>query len=305
MRPVRTIALTGATGFIGGVFLRHLLGQGYRVRALSRRPREPVDGVEWIPGSLEDDAALAALVAGADAVVHCAGAVRGASAESFVRTNVDGSRRLVEAARAGGQCGRFLLISSLAARHPELSWYAASKREAERVVAEAAGDMALTVFRPTAVYGPGDRELRPLFEWLLRGWLFIPGSASGRVSFIHVDDLAAAVTCWLAASEPLSGVFELHDGRPGGYDWLAIGAAAEQARRGPVRRVVIPPGLLTAVAHINLALSRLFGGAPMLTPVKLRELRHPDWSCNNSALERVMDWTPRLQLAQALQERRF
>ena len=71
MRPVRTIALTGATGFIGGAFLRHLVHRGYRVRALSRRTRDPVAGVEWISGSLEDDAALASLVAGADAVIHC------------------------------------------------------------------------------------------------------------------------------------------------------------------------------------------------------------------------------------------
>ncbi|MGK2913430.1 MAG: NAD-dependent epimerase/dehydratase family protein [Porticoccaceae bacterium] len=302
---MRTIALTGATGFIGGVVLRHLVQQGFRLRALSRRPCDRVEGVEWIPGSLENAAALAHLVAGADAVVHCAGAVRGATADAFVRTNVDGSRRLMAAARAAGHCRRFLLLSSLAARHPELSWYAASKCEAERQVTAVAGDMALTVFRPTAVYGPGDRELRPLFEWLLRGWLFIPGSTTARVSFLHVDDLAVAVASWLAMPEPPAGVFELHDGRPGGYDWPAIGAAAEQVRQGSVRRVVIPPSLLAGVARCNLALCRLSGGAPMLTPAKLRELRHPDWTCNNSPLERVMAWTPQLQLAQALQERRF
>jgi nucleoside-diphosphate-sugar epimerase len=300
-----TVALTGATGFIGGVLLRHLLAQGIQVRALSRQRSEPADGVTWIPGSLEDDASLARLVTGADAVVHCAGAVRGATADTFIRTNVDGSRRLMTAAHASGQCGRFLLISSLAARHPELSWYAASKREAERQLSELAGNMPLTVFRPTAVYGPGDRELRPLFEWLLRGWLFIPGSASARVSFLHVDDLAAAVTSWLALPDPVSGVYELLDGRPGGYDWPAIADAAEQVRHRPVRQISIPPALLAALAHGNLALSRLFGGAPMLTPAKLGELRHPDWSCNNSALEGVIPWTPRLQLMKALQQRRF
>ncbi|WP_306478388.1 NAD(P)-dependent oxidoreductase [Methyloversatilis sp.] len=300
-----TVALTGATGFIGGVLLRHLVAQGVQVRALSRQRSEPADGVTWIAGSLEDEASLARLVTGADAVIHCAGAVRGATEEAFVRTNVDGSRRLMAAARGSAQCKRFLLISSLAARHPELSWYAASKREAERQLIDLAGDLPLTVFRPTAVYGPGDRELRPLFEWLLRGWLFIPGSASARVSFLHVDDLAAAVASWLALPDPVSGVYELHDGRPGGYDWPAIADAAEQVRHRPVRRISIPPVLLAALAHCNLALSRLFGGAPMLTPAKLGELRHPDWSCNNSALEGVIPWTPRLQLMQALQQRRF
>lgn len=302
---MQTVALTGATGFIGGVLLRSLVEQGFRVRALSRRPRDSRAGVEWIAGSLEDDAALARLVTGADAVVHCAGAVRGATPGAFIRTNVDGSRRLMSAVRVEGRCRRFLLISSLAARHPDLSWYAASKREAECAVAEVAGDVTLTVFRPTAVYGPGDRELRPLFEWLLRGLLIIPGSPAARLSFIHVDDLASAVLAWLDASEPPSGAFELHDGKPGGYDWPAIAAAAREARRGPVRRIVVPFCLLAVAARCNLLLSRAFGGDPMLTPVKLRELRHPDWSCDNAPLERVLAWTPHLQLTQALRERRF
>ncbi len=302
--PPRIIALTGATGFIGGVLLRHLAQLGYRLRALSRRPRTAVAGVDWVTGTLADEPALARLVAGADTVIHCAGAVRGATADAFVRTNVDGSRRLLAAARAG-QCRRFLLLSSLAAREPLLSWYAASKREAERQLLAAAGEVALTVFRPTAVYGPGDRELRPVFEWLLRGWLFIPGSAAARLSFLHVEDLAAAVASWLAAPEPIAGVFELHDGRPGGYDWPALAAAGAQIRQGSVRQVVVPPPVLAALAWGNLARCRLFGGAPMLTPAKLRELRHPDWSCDNAALQRVLAWAPQWQLAQALRARRF
>lgn len=300
----RTIALTGATGFIGSVLQRRLAQQGFHLRALSRRPCAAVAGVEWIIGSLEDEAALAQLVAGADSVIHCAGAVRGATADAFIRSNVDGSRQLAAAARQGN-CRRFLLLSSLAARHPELSWYAASKREAEHQVSAAAGNVALTVFRPTAVYGPGDREMRPLLEWLLRGWLLIPGDAAARLSFLHVDDLAEAVVGWLAAPEPPTGVFELDDGQPNGYGWAAIAATGERLRGGPVRRVTVPRHLLTGLAHGNLLLSRLLGRAPMLTPAKLRELRHPDWTCNNAPLQRVLNWAPRLQLEQALRERRF
>ena len=94
------------------------------------------------------------------------------------------------------QCARLLLMSSLAARHPELSWYAASKRQAEQRVASSARP-AVTVFRPTAVYGPGDRELHPLFEMLMRGWLPTAGPQEARLSFLHVDDLVAAVMAWL------------------------------------------------------------------------------------------------------------
>jgi nucleoside-diphosphate-sugar epimerase len=300
-----TVALTGATGFIGGAISRQLLAGGIRVQALSRRPVQGGDGIEWIAGSLEDPGALSRLVAGADAVIHCAGAVRGASAATFRHTNVDGSRRLIAAARATGQCQRFLAMSSLAARHPDLSWYAASKRKAEEQLLAEAGDMALTLFRPTAVYGPGDRELRPLFEWLLRGWLIVPGRPDSCLTFLHVEDLAAAVMNWLTVPDPISGIFELHDGRPGGYDWPAIAATGELVRHGSVRSIAAPQRLLGGIATANLAFSRLFGLEPMLTPSKLHELRHPDWLCDNGPLMHALNWAPQLQLARALAERRF
>lgn len=69
----------------------------------------------------EDTHSLSELVAGASAVVHCAGQVRGHKEEIFTHCNVDGSLRLMQAAKESGFCQRFLFISSLAARHPELS----------------------------------------------------------------------------------------------------------------------------------------------------------------------------------------
>ena len=117
-----TIALTGGSGFIGGQIARMLVASGARVRALSRTRSGLDNGILWVKGSLEDKESLAELVAGARVVIHCAGAVRGRNARSFRLTNVDGSRRVAEAARASGTCERILHMSSLAARHPELSW---------------------------------------------------------------------------------------------------------------------------------------------------------------------------------------
>ncbi|ETD64402.1 hypothetical protein Q458_07420, partial [Escherichia coli ATCC BAA-2209] len=87
----------------------------------------------------------------------------------------------------------FLFISSLAARHPELSWYAKSKFVAEQRLAAMAGEITLGVFRPTAVYGPGDKELKPLVDWMLRGLLPRTGAPDTQLSFLHVTDFAQAV----------------------------------------------------------------------------------------------------------------
>lgn len=301
----RLVALTGATGFIGAVLRRRLIRAGVSLRALSRHREGFADGTTWIRGTLEEPDALARLVDGAEAVIHCAGAVRGRSPEHFTQTNTEGSRRLIEAARRAGGCERFLLMSSLAARHPELSWYARSKYEAERQVVQAAGPIAPTIFRPTAVYGPGDRELRPLFEWLLRGWLFTPGPGSARLTFLHVEDLAGAVLQWLESPRAPAATYELNDCRQDGYDWESLAAIGAAIRHGPVRRIAVPTPLLRGLARLNLSLSRLSRRAPMLTPAKVGELTHRDWSCSNAPLHAALGWEPRILLASALQARRF
>ena len=138
-----TIALTGATGFIGATIARRLLAEGCKIRALTRATsdRSPLAGldVHWVEGALENLDSLSRLVFGVEAVVHCAGAVRGATEDHFKRINVDGVARLVYAAARQHPLPRFLLISSLAAREPELSFYASSKRQGEAILAAQAG----------------------------------------------------------------------------------------------------------------------------------------------------------------------
>lgn len=104
----QTVAVTGATGFIGKYIIDNLLARGFHVRALTRTARAHVnDNLTWVRGSLEDTHSLSELVAGASVVVHCAGQVRGHKEEIFTRCNVDGSLRLMQAAKESGFCQRF------------------------------------------------------------------------------------------------------------------------------------------------------------------------------------------------------
>ena len=107
-----TIAMTGATGFVGGAVLARLLDEGHRVRALARRPQPARAGVTWIPGDLADLPALDALVKGADAILHIAGAINLPDRAAFFAANAEGTRALVAAAR-GAHVDRFVLVSSL------------------------------------------------------------------------------------------------------------------------------------------------------------------------------------------------
>ncbi len=301
------VAVTGGTGFIGRHIVRDLLSRGFSVRALTRTPRRPAqEGVTWIQGSLDDREALTELLSGADYVVHCAGQVRGHTEETFTHCNVTGSLRLMQIARQMGRCKRFLFISSLAARHPELSWYANSKYVAEqRLIEMAASHIALGIFRPTAVYGPGDKELKPLFNWLLRGLLPQLGTSETHLSFLHVSDLAQAVSQWLLTEKPHADCFELCDGLAGGYSWQRLQEIGARVRNGKVRLVPVPLPLLKRIADISVLVNRLTRKEPMLTHSKLRELTHPDWSASNQILSESIDWFPKISLEYALGEGLF
>lgn len=301
----RCVALTGATGFIGRHIATSLLAEGLRVRALKRgdAPLEMDPAIEWVTGDLGNAASLSELVRGADSVIHCAGVVRGSSAEAFDAVNVGGTARLARAAREDGGVRRFLLLSSLAAREPGLSWYSASKHGAEEALARGAGDdFTWAVFRPTAVYGPGDREMRPLFLAMRRGILPVLGDRHGRISLLHVEDLVRAVTAWLLRKETVTGLFELHDGVSDAYNWPRIAEIAESVFGRPILTVRVPAPPLFAVARVILTVARIRGTAPMLTPGKVRELRHRDWSCDNEAVTAALAWAPRIDLATALRQ---
>ena len=298
----RTLALTGATGFIGTALRRQLVSAGWEVRALHRRrvpqPQSGSDDtrIRWVCGSLSDPDSLRRLLKGASAVVHCAGAVRGASAEQFNQVNVAGVARLVQAARELHPTPRFLLISSLAAREPALSFYAASKRGGEDTLRTLAGPMATTIFRPPAVYGPGDREMAPLLRCMQHGVAPVLGSSAARFSMLYVEDLTEAIRQTLARPDWAPGPFEIHDGHPGGYSWEEVMTTVSRILRRPVRALRIPVALLRAAAAGNLLLAQLCGTLPMLTPGKVCELTHPDWVCHDAPLREATGWTPRIRL---------
>ncbi len=295
------IAFTGATGFIGTSLIEELRRLGWEIRALTRRPRPDTEGIRWITGDLHNRDALKQLVQGVTAVIHCAGAVRGNSREEFFHSNVDGTNNLLGLIAEMKPCPNFLFISSLAAREPRLSWYASSKRLAEEKIVQYSGIMPWTIFRPTAVYGPGDRELKPLFRVMRRGILPVIGKPTKKVSLLYIDDLVSAVIHWLSAPGPVEGLYEIADGKSEGYDFYTLAGIAREIWQRPVHIIPLPVFACYLFAGINLILARIFRYSPMFTPGKVRELNYPDWHCNIDAIKQALPgWHPQVSLQEGL-----
>jgi nucleoside-diphosphate-sugar epimerase len=300
MKPV---LITGATGFIGQHLQKTFLQAGVPVTALVRSQSANadavLDGVNRISGDLSDGPLLTQTVSSVSTVIYCAGAVRGSRPEDFEPANIAGVRYLVEAMNAVSTEVPLLLISSLAASRPGVSDYANSKYLGEQEVVQHAR-FPWTIFRPSAVYGPGDKEMLPILKLARRGLITPAGPRNQRLSLIHVTDLAYAAAAWLKAWEKCKGqVFTLDDGHNGGYDWHEI---ATITSGGKYRRINIPRWLLFTAAQINLSTSRILGYAPMFTPGKAREFTQSDWVCNNTPLSEATDWHPGIALKKGVNE---
>lgn len=292
------VLVTGATGFIGRHIVAALLAQGQAVTALIR-PEKTSDArlpkaCIQIPASITDFEQLKRLVSACTAVVYCAGSVRGGQLKDFQAANVDGLKTLLQALGDSGTRPPLLLISSLAASRPGLSDYSRSKFNGEQCL-NSISDLPWTIFRPPAVYGPGDKEMLPILNLAGKGWVLNAGPRSQRVSLLHVEDLARAVLAWLAKPEPCEHqTYAIDDGTENGYSWPAIAEAAGAVR---YRRLSLPGWLLASAAQMNLWLAKMFAYAPMFTPGKVRELTQDEWVCeDNTRFEAATGWRPTLDL---------
>jgi nucleoside-diphosphate-sugar epimerase len=279
----RIVAITGASGFAGSHAVAELARRGYRLRALVRNPERAglAAGVEMVRGDLASPDALRQLVTGTDALVHLAGALTAFGREGYFRVNEQGTQALVEAALAAGT-GRFVHMSSLAAREPQLSLYGASKRAGEEAVAKHAAALNAVIIRPPAVYGPGDRGTLPLIRELTRPIAAIPGRRDARFSLIHVRDLARIVADSIEGEE--QGIHEVSDGKTGGYGWAELIEAAAALRGAPIRALFLPRVVPDAVAFGAEAVSRLSGKPGLVNRGKVAELYHLDWVCREGTL---------------------
>ena len=232
-RPIRSAFVTGGSGFVGRALLRRLAAEGVEVRALARSPRSAevvaALGAEPVRGDLADPAALARGCAGADAVFHAAAKVdEWGPREAFDRINVEGTRHVIDAARAAGvdalvhvSTEAVLVDGSPLVQVDEsrplparpIGEYPRTKGLAEQLVREATGLRAVVV-RPRFVWGPDDTSVLPKLRAAVEegryAWI---DEGAYLTSTCHVDNLCEGL--WRAATAgPPGGVYFVTDGAP-------------------------------------------------------------------------------------------
>jgi uncharacterized protein YbjT (DUF2867 family) len=187
------IAITGGTGFVGGHLARRLVREGHQVVIISRgldhrdESLRALAGAEFAPVGTQDVEALARAFQGCDGVAHCAGINREIGSQTYQNVHVEGTRKVVEAARRAG-VKKIALLSFLRARPNCGSLYHESKWAAEEIVRNSGLDY--TIFKAGVIYGRGDHMLDHLSHAFhsLPVFAFV-GMKEQRLRPLAVDDL--------------------------------------------------------------------------------------------------------------------
>jgi nucleoside-diphosphate-sugar epimerase len=265
MAQTKQIFMTGATGVVGRALLARLAGDKRsagrnmpQVTVLSRNvSAAPEPAVKFVTARLGEPENWRHALEGCTEVVHMAAQTGKAKAAQFERVNVEGTRAVVDAARAAG-VGRLLFVSSIAACYPELEHYpyGRSKRDAEQVVRESGLEWA--VVRPTIVLS------RRASNWhALDGLAGLPvtpifGPGTARIQPIYADDLAECLATWIDDPAFARESYDL-----GGPEVLTFGDFLRRVRRrkrgstGPLLRLPGKLGIAVLSKLENVALPLL------------------------------------------------
>ena len=275
--PVRKVLLIGGSGFVGGWLASRLSAAGIRVTIPTRR-RENRKGLLMLPTVFEvqadvnDTQALMHLVEGNDAVINLVGILhdrddREPYGAAFKAAHVELPRKIADAMRAAG-VRRLLHMSALQAAPDAPSAYLRSKAAGEAVVLGAPGDLNVTVFRPSVIFGPGDAFLNT-FASLLRHAPVLPlVGGSARMQPVFVGDVADAFVAALSDPESVGKTYEL--GGPRVYTLHEL--VRYVADLGGRSRTIIdvPSGIASLQARVLGWLPN-----PPLSPDNLRSLSVP------------------------------
>ena len=314
---MKKILVTGGTGFIGSHLTELLLTKGHPVSCLVRDPAH----LRWLSGLDIDVKAgdctvpetLADAVKQASVVIHAAGLTKARRAKEYYEVNHIGTRNILEAcARRNPGIEKFILISSLAAAGPSadrkpvkdsdpphpVSDYGRSKLLAEVETLTYKDKFPVLILRPSAVYGPRDRDMYELFRWAVRGVTLEMLGKERLLNFCYVGDLVHAVSLAMEKQAVSGSVYFVAEDRP--YSWSEFRRALLSAGQVKALTVKIP---YTAAYLIGLAseVGGLFMSKPALTNrQKVREASQSYWICDLAKIEKELGFKTAYTLQQGL-----
>lgn len=313
------VLITGASGFVGFHLIEAALKAGMEVhaavRASSRIDHLQGYEVQYVSPDFNNMASIREVLEDKqyDYVIHAAGITKAFSDDEYNTVNAGYTKELALAVKSAKvPLKKFVFISSLAALGPiaydaqgpiledsepkPVTGYGRSKLLAEQYLRQIEG-LPLITLRPTAVYGPRDKDIFIMFKLISRGFEPYIGRKQQRFSFLYVKDLAKATI--EALTSPSTGTYNLSDGNV--YDRYALADITKRLLGRNTFKLHIPTGIVRVLAS---TLERMPSGktAPALNREKLNELTAPNWYCSIEKSRTDLHFSPDYDLEKGLSE---
>ena len=248
-----------------------------------------------------------------DFIIHAAGITKANSLKEFDHINADYTGNLAQAAaQLNGQVKKLVLISSLAAAGPlkdrniliteqakpnPVTAYGRSKLKAEQALTNI--NIPSVILRPTAIYGPRDKDLFLISNYLQKGVDAYIGRAPQQLSFVHASDVATAAVQALLM-ENASGIYNIADGNNySRYDFADI---AKKILAKKPRRIHLPVTIVRSILFFVEAINKMGNKVPVVSREKLKELLAENWGCDISKAKKELGFCPVYNLQTGLEE---
>ena len=299
------VLVTGANGFVGSHICEALLAAGFKVRALVRKTSNltNLDGLDisLTYGDISDPQSLTEAVTGVDAIINNAGLVKTNCREEFQQVNCGGTENILKAAlEHNPEINRIVHISSTAACGPApslapineefppnpITAYGRSKLNAERAVLGYKNSLPVVILRPSAVYGPRDREMYSFFKSIKLRFKPALGQGQRYINFTYVRDLAIAVT--LALKSPLisGSIYFVAEKQHRSYSEAADIIGQILGKRSMT--LFIPGPVLGFAGWVSEEFARLRKKPSIFTQEKVREILQRYWVFDTSKIEKEL-----------------
>lgn len=287
------ILIVGGSGFVGSALAASLARAGHDVTVPTRNPERAkhltvLPTAEVVEADVHDPATLDRLVRERDAVINLVGILRDGEGRpygpGFARAHVELPRKIVRAVRSAG-VRRLLHMSALAAAPDAPSGYLRSKADGEAAAFSAGSEVAVTVFRPSVIFGRGDSFLN-LFARLSKMAPFLPlASADARFQPVWVGDVVAAYAAALERPESAGQAYDLCGPKVYRLRELVTYAGRVSGHPRPVL------GLPHALAYLQAWAMEFLPNGPM-TRDNLRSMRVPSVCKDGCAFPFGIEPTP-------------
>lgn len=312
------VLVTGGTGFIGSHLIEHLLAKDCEIRTIAKdeqnMPESNSQKIEVILADLNGKEDWSHVFDGVEMVYHLAGLTRAKVAREYYQGNYLATKRFVRLCKKHcPHLKRFVYVSSLAATGPcngkivdetsdyhPVSDYGKSKMLAEKEVLKAGKTMPIVIVRPSAVYGPRDRDMYEYFKLIRQGVHPVIGFGKKHLNLIHVEDLVRGII--LAGESKKASNQIIFLGSEQAYTNEQIGNAIARVLSCSPLRIRIPHSLIYFIGATAQFFGMITGKQIFFNIQKAKEAVQSNWDCSVAKARDLLGFRPEIPLLDGMQQ---